>query len=291
MPPRTAYRRCVPGGRWQRPLPGIVLLTNMPPTRLQLVEAALLYAGENALLTGLEACRWHGLRNLPDKYGVHLLVPADRRLHSTDHVIVERTKRLPKPSWRDGLPLAPVARSVIDACRRLRSYDPVRALVTEAVQRGRVSPHCLGHEVETGSRRGTAILREVLRDVVNGARSVAEIDAMHVWQLTNLPKPVWNVPLRDSSGNYIATPDAWFADVALAWEIDSYEFHFEREGYADTVNRNARYAGAGIMVVQTLPTRLRAEPDAVAAELIAAYHAASDRPGAMKGAFEAPAMP
>lgn len=179
--PRTAYRRCLPGGPWQRPLPGIVLLTNMPPTRRQLVEAALLYGGRNALVSGLEACRRHGLRNVPNAYGIHLLVSQDRRLHSSDYVTVERTKRLPKPVVLDDLPLAPIARSVLDGCRSLKSRDPVKALIAEAVQRGRVSPLSLSEELEVGSQRGTAVPREVLKDITGGARSVAEIDAMRVW--------------------------------------------------------------------------------------------------------------
>ncbi|MBB4904954.1 hypothetical protein [Actinophytocola algeriensis] len=187
---RTAYRRCVVGGPWQRPLPGVVLLTNMPPTRRQLVEAALLYAGQDAQVTGLEACRRHGLTNLPDHHRVHLLVPADRRPHSTDYVTVERTTRLPKPVIRDDLPLTPLARAALDAARRLKLHDPVRSLLTEAVQRGRVPPRWLVHELETGSRRGTAVPRQVLKDITAGARSVAEIDAMRVWERTGLPDPV-----------------------------------------------------------------------------------------------------
>jgi hypothetical protein len=277
VPPRTAYRRCVPGGPWQRPLPGIVLLTSLPATRRQLLEAALLYGGKNAQVTGLEACRLHGLRNLPDRFGFHLLIPADRRLHSTGDVIVERTERLPKPVTRDGVPVAPLTRSVLDAARRLRHHDPARSLITEAVQRGGVHPRSLVHELESGSRRGTAIPREVLKDVLTGARSVAEIDAMRVWERTSLPEPVWNVPLNDSSGRYLGIPDAWFADVRLAWEIDSYEFHFRQADYAATISRNARYATAGITVLQTLPARLRSEPDSVATDLRSAYEAARSR--------------
>ena len=135
----------------------------------------------------------------------------------------------------------------------------------------------LSHELEVGSQRGSAVPREVLKDVMNGARSVAEADAMRVWERTGLPQPVWNVPLRDAEGVRIGTPDAWFAEVKLAWEIDSYEFHFEREDYANTINRNTRYVAAGVTVLQTLPTRLRSEPDAIAAELTAAYRAAEAR--------------
>ncbi|MPZ82190.1 MAG: hypothetical protein GEV28_18035 [Actinophytocola sp.] len=278
VPPRTAYRRCVPGGPWQRPLPGVLLLGNMDPTRRQLTEAALLYAGPDALVTGLEACTRHGLRNTPADERVHLLVPDGRKVHSSGYVVIERTRRLPEQVVRDGVPLAPLTRSVLDACRRLKAFDPVRALLTEAVQRGGLHPHWLLHELEMGSQRGTAIPREVLKDVTAGARSVAEIDAMRVWRRTGLPQPVWNMPLHHDHGAYVATPDAWCDEVGLAWEIDSFEFHFRRADYADTVSRNARYAAAGVVVVQTVPNRLRNEPDAVAAELVAAYRAAEARP-------------
>ena len=206
-----------------------------------------------------------------------MLVPEDRRLHGSDYLVVERTKRLPEPVVRDDVPLAPLARAVLDACRRFKSHDLARALITEAVQRGRVSPHWLRHELETGSKRGTAIPREVLKDVATGARSVAEIDAMRVWERTGLPSPVWNAPLRNVDGEYIATPDAWFAEARLAWEIDSYEFHFQKDDYAKTLSRNARYAAAGIVVMQTLPTRLRDTPEEVAKELEAAHAAAANR--------------
>ncbi|MGW5700854.1 hypothetical protein [Amycolatopsis japonica] len=115
--------------------------------------------------------------------------------------------------------------------------------------------------------------RQVLRDVLKGARSVAEIDAMRVWQLSGLPEPLWNHQLRDENGEYIATPDGYFKEAALAWEIDSYDFHFAKKDYAKTLDRNARYAAAGIAVLQTLPSRLRSEPEVVARELRQAYEA------------------
>lgn len=277
VPPQTTYRRCRPHGSWQRLLPGVVLLGNLEPTRRQLVEAALLYAGPEAVVTGLEGCRWYGLRNLPDDRRVHLLMPHGHRVMSSNHVIVERTRRMPEPVVRDGIVLAPLVRAVLDACRRFTRHDPTRALITEAVQRHRLAPHSLVHELDVGSQRGTAVPRAVLTDVVTGARSVAEIDAMSVWKRTGLPKPSWNAVLRDRHGEHIAIPDAWFG-VGLAWEIDSYEFHFRREDYARTVDRNARYTAAGVLVLQTLPSRLRTNPESVAEELVAAHRAAESRP-------------
>lgn len=274
VPARTAYRRCAVNGPWQRPLPGVVLLDTARPSERQLVEAALLYAGQDAQLTGVTACRHHGLRRVPEGGNVHLLIPATRKAASTDYVTVERTVRLPAPVISDGLPLAPIVRAVLDACRRIKQPDAVSALITEAVQRKGVPPWALTRELERGSSRGSSLVREVLEKITRGARSVAEIDAMAVWQRSGLPDPLWNKDLFDRDGRFLARPDAWSPEVCLAWEIDSFEFHFSRADYRTTLERNARYAAAGIAVLQTLPSRLREEPDLVATELRAAYQAA-----------------
>lgn len=181
---------------------------------------------------------------------------------------------MPRRVVVDGVAMAPLVRAVLDQCRRFTAHDPVRALLTEAVQRGGLNPEDLILELEAGSDRGSALPREVLRDVLRGARSVAEIDAMAVWRRTGLPEPLWNHELRDSGGRYIGTPDGYFRKVQLAWEIDSYDFHFARAQYASTLERNSRYTAEGIFVLQTLPSRLRSEPDKVAAELVAAFNAA-----------------
>lgn len=277
VPSRTCYRRCRPGRQWRRLLPGVLLLNSGDPTRRQLVDAALLYAGPDAVVTGATACRRQGLRALPDHpFLVHLLVPLERKVGSSGHVIIERTTRLPTAVVLDGAPLAPLVRSVLDECRRLGSRQAVSALLSEAVQRGASLPE-LFDELDAGSSRGTAIPRDALHRIADGARSAAEVDAMRVWRMSGLPEPGWNHELRDESGEYIATPDGYFVAVSLAWEIDSYDFHFGKQQYAATVARNARYAAAGIAVLQTLPSRLRTEPKRVVAELVAAHRAAEAR--------------
>ena len=65
IPERTIYRRCLDGGPWRRLLPGIILLNNGQPIERQLIAAALLYGGRGSIVTGLRACRWHGLRRGP----------------------------------------------------------------------------------------------------------------------------------------------------------------------------------------------------------------------------------
>ncbi|WIY01732.1 hypothetical protein QRX60_48280 [Amycolatopsis mongoliensis] len=279
VPQVTSYRRCLPGGPWQRLLPGVVLLRTGAPTRRQLVEGALVYSGDQAVVTGLESCRHHGLKRVAGPgEPIHLLLPAHLKTTSSGYVLIERTKRMPEPVRSDGLPLAPAVRAVLDECRRLRERPPIRALLAEAVQQLGVDPGELSAELAQGSRRGSALPRDVLKEIAHGARSAAEADAMALVRRTGLPEPVWNFSIHDERGRHIATPDAWFDEVALAWEIDSYEFHFGQPGYASTLARNNRYAAAGIVLVQTLPSRLRTDPAAVIADLVAAYRSAAARP-------------
>ncbi|WP_344882819.1 hypothetical protein [Allokutzneria multivorans] len=252
----------------------MILLSPGPPSVEQRIAAALLYARQDALVTGREACRLHGLRQLPESEKVHLLMSSFRKRISSEFVIVERTTRLPRPQIKGGFPVAPLARAVLDTSRRLRTLDPARALLAEAVQRGRCQMSDLDHELAEGSQRGSAVPRRVLATIGLGARSVAEIDAMRLWEQSGLPKAQWNVPVHDTNGVLIGVPDAWCVEASLAWEIDSYEFHLNPKDYARTLQRNTRYAMAGIHVVQTLPSRLRSAPEDVIAELRRAYNAA-----------------
>lgn len=278
VPQTVTYRQCQPGGRWTHLLPGIVLLTKARPTARQRVEAALLHADSLGVVTGFEAARRYGLRNVPNDPHVHLLIATQHHIRSAGFVVIERTKYMPEPLIVDDLPLAPPARAVLDGLRRIRQLDPVRGLLIETKQLGLATYEELSKELESGSNRGTALPRAVLRELSADVRSVAEAASIAVWKRAGLPAPERNVPIYDARGNYIGTPDVWCDDVGFGWEIDSYEHHFGRSDYARTLERNNRYAAAGIIIVQTVPTKLRVNPNVVVAELRAAYHAAQRRP-------------
>ncbi len=150
--------------------------------------------------------------------------------------------------------------------------------MAESVQRRFCTPEMLTRELDQAGRIGTALPRKALTPLLAGARSVAEADAWCLWRRSGLPPGHWNVPIHDANGNYIATPDFWCDEIAFAWEIDSYRHHANLEDHRATVARNARYVAAGIVVLQTLPSRLRTEPDEVERELQAAFQTAQARP-------------
>lgn len=242
----TTYRRARADGPWSRLAPGIVLAAPGPPTTEDLIEAALLRAGSDAVLTGMHAARRHGLRTPPRDEPVHVLIPHHRKIQSQPHMRFERTTRLPVPVEIDEVPTAPLTRATVDAVRTWKSRALTEEIITEAVQhRQRCHPHDLVAEMELGSRRGTGLPREVLRAFTVDLRSVAELDALKVIRTTNLPEPSWNVALFDREGSYIARPDIWFDDVGLAVEVDSFDFHFSRHDYAATIRRDVRYSVNG----------------------------------------------
>ncbi|MBB5850795.1 hypothetical protein ACFQ05_33945 [Amycolatopsis umgeniensis] len=278
MPRRTIWRRCEPGGVWRMLLPGVVLLGNGEPSAEQRVEAALLHGRDGSILTGVHALRRYGLRNLPLTDEVHVLVPAERATASTGFVHIERTRRLPSPLIRSGVPTAPIPRAVIDAARRTADPDLVVAMAAEAVQRRFCLPWALAEELDQQHRAETRALLPGLEPILGGAQSVAEADAWNLWKRSGLPEFQWNVKVFDSAGRFVAKPDGWCDEIAFAWEIDSLGYHSEGDHFRATLARNARYAAAGIVVLQTLPSRLRSEPDAVMTELHAAFRSARGRP-------------
>jgi hypothetical protein len=254
-------------------------LSTGTPTRDQLVTGALRYAGADALLTGLEACRRHGVRRGPQVDGtLHLLVPHDRQPRSTGYVVIERTQRLPQAVVQLGVPLAPVSRAAVDAARRIAAPATVAELMADTVQRGLCTVRELADEVDDAQRRGTAVPRRVLRDVGEGVRSAAEADAKRLWARSGLPEPWWNAPVHDRKGRLLGVADAWFDEVALAWEINSVEWHVLPEDYAREQERTARFVAAGVFVLPTQPRRLRPDPRAVIEELREAHGQAAARP-------------
>jgi len=277
IPQRTTYRRCQPGGPWTHLLPGIVLLSLAPATSRQRVEATRLYTNLLGIVTGFEAARRYGLTEVPSDNTVHVLVSGDHKFTSPRFTIVERTMFLPRPNMVDGVPLAPPARAVLDGVRRVRKVEPVRALLLDCLESRLCSLAELTSELDAGSRRGTALPRAVLKELAEDVRSVPEAEALSIWKRAGLPPAQRNIRIYDERGTYIAMPDTWCDEVAMAWEIDSLAFHLRRN-FAKTLARNARYAGVGVVVVQTLPSRLKKEPAAVAKELRAAYQAALLRP-------------
>lgn len=255
--------RCRPSGPWQRMLPGVVLLSNTRPSRRQRLRAAVAYAGPEAVVTGVDAVRAHGIE-VPEPDDVLVLVPAARRLSSRSYLTVERTTRPPTPVWRAELPMAPLVRATLDAARRMPDHDQLTALLHASVWAGGCTVPELRSELDAGNQRGSAAVRALLTPTLtsNPVVPVAVGLARRVLRRTALPPPRWQAPLRDRSGKPLGTADAWWGEVALAWD-----FGTRRAGFPDPT----RVTATGITLLRTDPRRLRTEPHTVAVELTTAF--------------------
>ncbi len=272
------HERCRVGGPWQRLEPGLVLLDDKPPSRIQRIQAALTVAGPDAVLTGVDALALHGMSAARLDGPVHLLVPPRRQPRLVDGVLFERTHQLPEPLHRAGFPVAALPRATIDTCRRAKAAEHVRALLAEAITRGRLTPATLRDELDRCGARGTALPRRMLAEIDDNVRSVAQGWAKRLVQRSGLPVPRWRVPITSPNGSHVATADAWWDEVGLAWEVDSYAFELSAADCAAALRRAARLTVSGILVVHTPPAQLRDDPSAVADLLRSAHVQASARP-------------
>src|SRR5262249_42883912 len=71
--------RIRPGGPWRMVLPGVYVVNASAPTVPQREVAAMLYAGDGSMITGIAALWRHGIRH-PISDTIDVLVPAQRKL-------------------------------------------------------------------------------------------------------------------------------------------------------------------------------------------------------------------
>src|SRR5207248_1798693 len=106
---------------------------------------------------------------------------------------------------RNGIPLTPLTRAVLDLARRIRDVEPVAKLLIEAIQRGRCVPEAMSRELEVGGRRGTAVPRLVLTQIAE-LRSVAELHGRELTNQMSVRPSHFNVDVYGPNGEYIGKP-------------------------------------------------------------------------------------
>ena len=258
-------------------LPGVYVAATGTPTSLQQEMAALLYAGSGSVITGLAATCHHHIR-CPVTEFVDVLVPASRRRRDAAFVRLHRTTRMPGRNQQVGpVRYALLARAVADAVRGLDDLRDVRAVVADAVQRGRCQVRDLAAELMAGPSTGSGLFREALADVADGIRSAAEGDLKDLLTRSGLPMPLFNAKVF-AGQDFIAMPDGWWPKFGLAVEVDSTEWHLSPEDHANTLARGRRMAVHQINVLRVTPRQIRTEPAQLIAEIRAALEGARGRP-------------
>jgi hypothetical protein len=272
--------RSQPGRSWQQILPGVYLTVTGTPTADQLDMAALLYAGNCSVITGLSALRRYDVamgRSATNT--VDVLVPATCSRVSRSYVRLHRTRRLPSRAAADqAIRFAMVARAVTDAALMTSELRDMRAIVAAGIQRGRCTPGEIAVELGESRLANSRMLRSVLAEVTAGIMSPAEGDLMDLIRTFRLPEPLYN-PRLYADTEYLGRPDAWWEAVGVAAEVDSREYHFYQEDWERTMSRHDRLEAAGIRVLHITPRQIRARPEWVAGLIRRALSTGSPVPG------------
>jgi very-short-patch-repair endonuclease len=261
------------GGPWQALLPGVYLALTGAPNLLQKEMAALLYAGPGSLVTGPVALMHHGLRRPVLLETVDVLVPGGRQRVSAGFARLHRTYRMPSRIITSGpVRFVLAARAVADTARLLADLRDVRAVVADAVQRGRCSVADLAEEARDGPMRGSAMFRSVLGEVAEGIRSTAKGDLRDLIRAAGLPAPLFSASLYIGD-TFIARPDAWWPEAGVVVEVDSYEWHLSPADADRTRKRHDLLCAAGVYPLHFSPRQIRREP----AEVVRMIKEALDR--------------
>lgn len=277
VPRSSIGHRIAPGGRWQRLHPGVVLMHRGTPTWRERALGALALGGQDAILSGAAALHLYGFRTAPTTPGLLVLIPAARRRQSHGGTLIERTRRVPEPVIRQGLRVAPLARAVVDACRRLEDVAQARDVVAEAIQHHGLSLAALAHELRAAARQRTASLRRVLAEITAGVRSAAEAKAREIIAVQGLPEPLWNAELVSADGQVIATPDALWLQWLAAMEINSRRWHLSPRDFEYTQNRQGFLVRHGVIVMPVTPARILEDEEGFVQDMWGLLRTAQDR--------------
>jgi hypothetical protein len=166
-----------------------------------------------------------------------------------------------------GLPVASVARAAVDAALECRDMSTARAVLTAAVQRELTTPNELAQEYAFSPRNGSYFLRRAVNDVLNGARSVAEADAVDALIDGQVPAFEMNVPMCDAGGRVRYVVDVLWRSLRAVLEIDSRAHHSSEADWLATMRRHNALTSAGFVVAHWAPVVIRADPTGFAADI------------------------
>jgi hypothetical protein len=258
-------------------LPTVYIAATGLPSIAQRQVAGQLYGGPRSVITGSAAALSHGIR-APGSEFVDILVPLTRQRRDAAFARLHRTSRVPERVYDFGpIRFALAPRAVADTVRGLTSLRDVRAVVADAVQRGRCDIQELAAELSAGPSAGSALFRDALADVADGIRSAAEGDLKDLLAKSGLPAPLFNASVYDGD-TFLARPDAWWPQFGVAVEVDSREWHMSPHDHERTLERQRRMTRRSILVLPFTPRQIRRQRAEVLAAIRDALESGRGRP-------------
>ncbi len=278
-PPTISWR--ARHGTYRRLQPTVYALTGAPDSREARMLAAVLAAGEEAVLSHASAAFLHRLDNRPPPAEIHLLT-CGRRLTGLGGVVVHRTHYLPAhhTTVLDGIPVTAAARTLCDLASMVE-YAPLRRAIADALRRGLATTQDLQDTLEElGPVRGARMLRAVLAELSSQeGRVKSEMESLYLRlnRRAGLPEPVVGHPVRDVYGQLRYLDVAYLAE-RVPVELDSRKFHgLVLDRRDDNKRQNALVLANWHRPLRFTYFDLTEEPDRVVYEVRLALEQASGR--------------
>ena len=276
---RGSIDHALAGSRWQRLLPGVVLLHDQEPNRRQLVNAAALWAGAGAAIDGESACLWHGMP-VPhlDPTTVHVVVPYDSGARSRDFVVVRRSELIVVGGRGAVASYVDAATAVVVAARRIADDRAAVGLLARPLQTGDVTLDDLLAAHMHAPPRGSRKVGRALDQLTVGVRSGGESAAHRLLAGSRvLPTVRWNRWLRLPDGGGLVCVDGLIEDAGMVLELNSRRYHAWAMAFEDTEARQLRLVAADLVVAPMTPRRVRVEGPAMLRDVEQAYLANAGR--------------
>lgn len=276
---RSEVRANVRAGRWRRVGRQCVCVHTGPLSQSARHWVAVLEAGPRAYLDGASALVEAGLQHFTAT-SIRVSVPRGarvyRRLRAVD---IRQTRRWSADDVEaTGLPRARPAVAAVRAALWARSDREAALVLTMTVQQGIESAQQIALEMLRVRRdRRRAFIHGVLHDLLDGVRSLGELDVARECRRRGLPEPTRQVVRQAKNGTYYL--DVYWKPWKLVVEIDGIQHTWAAQIVGDAIRQNS-LALAGDTVLRLPLLGLRVAPDEFFAQIEDALVAAGcDIPG------------
>jgi very-short-patch-repair endonuclease len=251
----SAIGRWSATGRIHRVLPRVYAVGHRSPAPEAFWAAALLYCGDESVLTRYTGLAAHGLNQPPNTVTVAVPKPSRKQRGVEPHSSMpfERGEVV----IRRGLRTTSIERTLLDLAA---IGEPVERLVADAVAKQLTSIAKLQRYVERrAGARGAARLCRCIEG--RQTRSRTEEEFARWLEGQDIDPPDFNVVL----GPY--TLDAAWPAARLVVEIDTYETHGTRHSFEADRQRDAYLASHGYRTIRVTPRRWRSDGVRLASDL------------------------
>ncbi|UMG93576.1 DUF559 domain-containing protein [Nocardioides sp. TF02-7] len=272
---RYEVRSQVRAGRWQLIGDQAVVLHNGAVSDEGHRWAAVFSGGPRAQLDGAASLVASGLQRY-DVARIRVSVPRGARVRSSSRYDIRQTRRWSRDDEvGSGIPRTRPAVAAVREALWARTDRQATYVLTLVVQQGLARPADLAREalrIRRDKRR--LLVQATVDDLLDGGRSLGEIDVVRELRRRGLPPPSQQALRRDRRGRYYL--DLHWPDLRLVVEIDGIHHTWAENVVGDALRQNS-LALAGDTVLRVPLLGLRVDPDAFYGQIAEAIAAAQRR--------------